>query len=131
MKKLAAVMAVVGGLAVWVPAARADEYSPDITGRHRHERTQTEPANNSGKKVRDRGEPAVSAEDQSKAKSDLAIAQETRKTAMAAQERSTNAHNGKTISANFQALYDSMSTAQKQTAGGAIRSHISAVEVSR
>ena len=73
----------------------------------------------------------MSPEDKSNAKSDLTIAQETRKTAMADQKRSTSAHNGKTISANFQALYDSMSAAQKQTAGGAFRSHISTVELTR
>jgi len=67
---------------------------------------------------------AVTSEDKPNAESALAIAEETRRTVMADKERSTNVHNGKTISANFQALYDRMSDAQKQTAGGAFRSHI-------
>jgi len=72
MKTLAVAMVIVGGLAAWIPAAGAEEYSPDTTGRHRRERTQTYAANTAGNNVRDRGEPAVTSADKSNAKSDLA-----------------------------------------------------------
>lgn len=50
---------------------------------------------------------------------------------MADDARATSAHNGKVISANFQAVYDRMSDAQKKTVGGVFRNHISAAEVTR
>ena len=84
MKKLAAVMAVVGGLAMWAPAARADPY----------------PADNSGKNVRDRQDAAVTSGDQSNSQADLNITQEIRKTVIADKNLSTNAHNVKIITAN-------------------------------
>jgi hyperosmotically inducible protein len=84
MKKLAAVMLCVGGLAVWVAAARAQGY----------------PADNSGKNVRDRNDAAVTTGDQSNTQSDLNITQEIRKAVMADKELSTNAHNVKIITAD-------------------------------
>ncbi len=131
MKTLAAAVVIVGGLATWIPAAGAQEHSPDISGRSRSARTQAYPRNNSGTDVRDHGEPAVPREDQSKAQSALPTAEENRKTIMADDARATSAHNGKVISANFQAVYDRMSDAQKKTVGGVFRNHISAAEVTR
>ena len=84
MKKLAAAMVFVGGLAVWIPSARADGY----------------PADNSGKNVRDRQDAAVTAGDQSNTQSDLNITQEIRKAVIADKELSMNAHNVKIITAN-------------------------------
>ena len=84
MKKLAAAMVLVGGLAVWIPSARADGY----------------PADNSGKNVRDRQDAAVTSGDQSNTQSDLNITQEIRKAVIADKELSTNAHNVKIITAN-------------------------------
>jgi hyperosmotically inducible periplasmic protein len=84
MKKLAAVMLFVAGLAVWVASAHAQGY----------------PADNSGKNVRDRKDAAVTAGDQSNTQSDLNITQEIRKAVMADKELSTNAHNVKIITAN-------------------------------
>ena len=84
MKKTAAAMVFVGGLAVWSPCARADGY----------------PADNSGKNVRDRQKAAVTAGDQSNSQSDLNITQEIRKAVIADKDLSTNAHNVKIITAN-------------------------------
>jgi len=49
LKTLAAALAIVGGPDAWIPAARAQEYSPDNTVGNRRERTQTYPKNTSGK----------------------------------------------------------------------------------
>jgi hyperosmotically inducible periplasmic protein len=84
MKKLAAVMLFVGGLAVSVASAHAQGY----------------PADNSGKNVRDRKDAAVTSGDQSNTQSDLNITQEIRKAVMADKELSTNAQNVKIITAN-------------------------------
>lgn len=84
MKKLAAAMVFVGGLAVWVLSARAEDY----------------PADNSGKNVRDRQDAAVTSGDQSNSQSDLTITQEIRKAVVADKDLSTNAHNVKIITAN-------------------------------
>ena len=84
MKKLAALMLCVGGLAVWVTPARAQSY----------------PADNSGKNVRDRLEAAVTSGDQSNTQSDLNITQEIRKAVIADKDLSMNAHNVKIITAN-------------------------------
>jgi osmotically-inducible protein OsmY len=84
MKKLAAAMVLVAGLAVWVGSARAQGY----------------PADNSGKNVRDRQDAAVTSGDQSNTESDLNITQEIRKAVMADKDLSTNAHNVKIITAN-------------------------------
>lgn len=84
MKKPAAVMLFIGGLAVSVASAHAQGY----------------PADNSGKNVRDRSETAVTSGDQSNTQADLNITQEIRKAVMADKELSTNAHNVKIITAN-------------------------------
>ena len=84
MKKLAAVMMFVGGLAVSVASARAQGY----------------PADNSGKNVRDRKDAAVTSGDQSNTQADLNITQEIRKAVIADKELSMNAHNVKIITAS-------------------------------
>jgi hyperosmotically inducible periplasmic protein len=84
MKKLAAVMVFVGGLAVSVASARAQGY----------------PADNSGKNVRDRQDAAVTSGDQSNTQSDLNITQQIRKAVIADKDLSINAHNVKIITAN-------------------------------
>jgi hyperosmotically inducible protein len=84
MKKLAAAMVFVGGLAVSVASAHAQGY----------------PVDNSGKNVRDRKDAAVTSGDQSNTQSDLNITQEIRKAVMADKELSTNAQNVKIITAN-------------------------------
>lgn len=84
MKNLAAAMVLVGGLAMWAPAAHAEPY----------------PADNSGKNVRDRQAAAVTSGDQSNSASDVKITQEIRKAVVADKDLSTNAHNVKIITAN-------------------------------
>jgi hypothetical protein len=131
MNILAVAMVIVGGLAAWIPAARAEQYSAATFGTNPRGRAETYPADNSHKNVRSRNHSAVTSGDQSNAPSDLTITQESRKTVIADKERSANAHNGKIITANFQALYDSMSDAQKKTAGAVFRRHIDAAELTR
>lgn len=84
MKNLAAGMLFVGGLAVSVASAYAQDY----------------PADNSGKNVRDRQDSAVTSGDQSNTQADLNITQAIRKAVMADKELSTNAHNVKIITAD-------------------------------
>ncbi|SRR5579862_5001638 len=84
MKKLVAVMVLIGGLAVSVGSARAQAY----------------PADNSGKNVRDRKDAALTSGDQSNSQSDLNITQAIRKAVVADKDLSTNAHNVKIITRN-------------------------------
>ncbi len=114
-------MVIAGGLAAWIPSARGQEYSAATYGKNSRERAEAYPADNSGKNVRDRQEAAVTSGDRSNAQSD----RDTRKTAKADKELS-HAHNVKTITANFQALYDNMSDTQKKTA--VFRNRIDAAE---
>src|SRR4030095_3118943 len=83
MKKLAAGVVMVA-LAAWAPATWAAD----------------PPADNSGKNVRERQDPAVTPGDQSNAKSDMAITQAIRKAVVADKGLSTNAHNVKIITKN-------------------------------
>jgi hypothetical protein len=129
MKTLAVAMVIVGGLAAWIPAARAEEYSATF-GKNHPERAETSPADNSHKNVRSRNHAAGTSGDQSNAQPDRTITQESRETVSADTER-TNAHNDKVMTANFQALYDGMSDAQKKTAGAVFRRHMSAAEPPR
>jgi hypothetical protein len=131
MKTLAVAMVIMGGLAAWIPAARAEEYSAATFGKNLQERAETHPADNSHKNVHSRKHSAVTSGDQSNAQSDRTIIQESRNTVIADTERSTNAHNDKVMTANFQALYDGMSDAQKKTAGAVFRRHMSAAALTR
>jgi osmotically-inducible protein OsmY len=70
-------------LAVGLPGAYAEDY----------------PADNSGKNVRDRGDTALTAGDQSNAKADVTLTQRIRKAVVADKRLSTNARNVKIITA--------------------------------
>ncbi len=85
MKKpsLAVIVAVLIFGAV-ASATHAGEYAPD----------------NSGTNVRDRDPAAITAGDQSNSNDDLAITQEIRKSVVADESLSTNAHNVKIITGN-------------------------------
>jgi hyperosmotically inducible protein len=112
MKKLAAAMALVGGLAVSVAAVRAQGY----------------PADNSGKNVRDRGDAAVTSGDQSNSQSDLNITQAIRKAVVADKDLSTNAHNVKIITANgVVTLRGPVKSAAEKANIGAVAQHVAGV----
>jgi len=129
MKTLAVAALILGGLAAWSPSARADEYSTTPSARDRREQAESTSADsdNSG---RSREHAAATSRDHSRTSPDVTAARESQKV-VADRELSTNAHNGKTITANFQAVYDNMSDAQKKTAGTAFRSHVNAPETIR
>jgi len=84
MKKLAAVIVIIAGLAAQPTFAGPEKY----------------PADNSGKNVRDRDASAVTAGDQSNDKSNARITQAIRKAVVADKSLSTNAHNVKIIAAD-------------------------------
>jgi hyperosmotically inducible periplasmic protein len=113
MKKLAAVMVLVGGLAVLsVASARAQGY----------------PADNSGKNVRDRQAAAVTSGDQSNTQSDLDITQEIRKAVIADKDLSTNAHNVKIITANgVVTLRGPVKSSAEKANIGAMAKHVAGV----
>jgi osmotically-inducible protein OsmY len=112
MKKLAAAMVFVGGLAVWTASAGAQSY----------------PADNSGKNVRDRKDEAVTSGDQSNTQSDLNITQEIRKAVMADKELSMNAHNVKIITANgVVTLRGPVKSAEEKASVGAKAQHAAGV----
>jgi len=112
MKKLAAVMLFAGGLAVSVASARA----------------QGDPADNSGKNVRDRQDAAVTSGDQSNTQADLNITQEIRKAVMADKDLSTNAHNVKIITANgVVTLRGPVKSAEEKANIGAKAAHVAGV----
>ena len=112
MKKLAAVMVLVGGLAVSVASARAQGY----------------PADNSGKNVRDRKAAALTSADQSNTQSDLNITREFRKAVIADKGLSMNAHNVKIITANGVVTLRGPVKSQKEKATiGAKAQHVAGV----
>ena len=84
MKKLVALMVIVGGLTACSSAPQGE----------------SQPADNSDKIVRDRGDAAVTAGDQANAKSDLTVTQAIRAAVGADRALYVNADDVKIISAN-------------------------------
>lgn len=112
MKKLAAALAILGGLSIPVGRAHAQPY----------------PADNSGKNVRDRSTTALTAGQQSNTASDVKITQRIRHAVTSDKALSTNAHNIKIITVHgVVTLRGPVGSAEEKTKIGAKASGVAGV----